>query len=89
MDRCLIHTTTDLYTNTYQVITPIRYPLKGTGEENALNSPAVTDDQDKGTLSQPRWLPRIHQYLVDEGVIYDNFFAPVSGHMSYLGAFFT
>jgi N-acetylglucosamine-6-sulfatase len=37
----------------------------------------VTDDQDKGTLAQARWLPRIHKYLVDEGVYYENFFAPV------------
>jgi hypothetical protein len=49
----------------------------------------VTDDQDKGTLSQARWLPRIHKYLVDEGVYYENFFAPVRssrilGHLCLL-----
>ncbi len=37
----------------------------------------VTDDQDVSTV-QPQFLPRIHKHLVDEGVIYDNFFAPVS-----------
>jgi arylsulfatase A-like enzyme len=38
----------------------------------------VTDDQDKSTFSQERYLPLIHKYLVDQGVYYDNFFAPVS-----------
>ncbi|WVQ83413.1 hypothetical protein IAT38_005554 [Cryptococcus sp. DSM 104549] len=38
----------------------------------------LTDDQDKSTLSQARYLPRINKHLVDEGVLYDNFFAPVS-----------
>lgn len=38
---------------------------------------SVTDDQDVGTL-QRRFLPSIFDKLVDQGVSYDNFFAPVS-----------
>ncbi|KAJ9127743.1 hypothetical protein QFC24_000026 [Naganishia onofrii] len=37
----------------------------------------LTDDQDVGTL-QRRFLPNIFDRLVDHGVSYDNFFAPVS-----------
>jgi arylsulfatase A-like enzyme len=42
-----------------------------------LSLTAVTDDQDSGTIER-RFLPRIHEHLVDHGVSYDNFFAPVS-----------
>lgn len=38
----------------------------------------MTDDQDVGTLTKPHFLPRINKYLIDEGVVYDNFFTPVS-----------
>ncbi|OXB34748.1 hypothetical protein LQV05_003143 [Cryptococcus neoformans] len=38
----------------------------------------LTDDQDVSTLAKREYLPRIHEHLVDEGVLYDNFFAPVS-----------
>lgn len=37
----------------------------------------VTDDQDVGTL-QRRFLPKIFERLVDDGVLFDNFFVPVS-----------
>jgi len=37
----------------------------------------VTDDQDKSTLAKDYYLPLINKYLVNEGVLYDNFFAPV------------
>ncbi|WVQ83467.1 hypothetical protein IAT38_005608 [Cryptococcus sp. DSM 104549] len=38
----------------------------------------LTDDQDTSTVDNPAYLPKIHQHLVDQGVKYDNFFAPVS-----------
>lgn len=38
---------------------------------------SVTDDQDVGTL-QPRFLPHLFRDVADEGVLYENFFAPVS-----------
>ena len=37
----------------------------------------MTDDQDKSTLAKDYYLPLINKYLVNEGVLYDNFFAPV------------
>ncbi|KAK4688406.1 hypothetical protein P7C73_g1707, partial [Tremellales sp. Uapishka_1] len=38
----------------------------------------LTDDQDKATFNEARFLPKINEYLVDQGVYYENFFAPVS-----------
>ncbi|WVQ74652.1 hypothetical protein IAR50_004254 [Cryptococcus sp. DSM 104548] len=38
----------------------------------------LTDDQDTSTLSKREYLPKTHEHLVDHGVFYDNFFAPVS-----------
>lgn len=38
----------------------------------------VTDDQDKRTTMFREYLPKIYQHLVDEGVYYENFYAPVS-----------
>ncbi|TYJ53503.1 hypothetical protein B9479_005889 [Cryptococcus floricola] len=38
----------------------------------------LTDDQDTSTLNKREYLPKINQHLVDQGVLYDNFFAPVS-----------
>jgi N-acetylglucosamine-6-sulfatase len=38
----------------------------------------LTDDQDVSTLEQRRYLPKIHEHLVDEGTQFTNFFAPVS-----------
>lgn len=51
---------------------------------HALTLP-VTDDQDVGTLRKAEWLPRIHQYLIGEGVLYDNFFAPVRASATQVG----
>lgn len=38
----------------------------------------LTDDQDKLSLSDRRFLPKINEHLVDHGVYYENFFTPVS-----------
>jgi hypothetical protein len=48
----------------------------------------VTDDQDVASL-QRRFLPKIFERLVDHGVSYDNFFAPVSTLFSDLPAILT
>lgn len=37
----------------------------------------MTDDQDTRSF-QRKFLPRIYEHLVDEGVLYSNFFTPVS-----------
>lgn len=48
------------------------------GGDIANDYETVTDDQDVSTLAKREYLPHIHEHLVDEGVLYDNFFAPVS-----------